>query len=293
MTWVIKEADKGLLIREFLKERAAFSNRLLIKAKQADGNISVNDVKKTVRYELQRNDVLKVVFPPEEISEYIKKEPFPLHIVYEDEDILILNKEAGIPTMPSRLHSTGTLANAVLHYYEQQQIPYTIHVVTRLDRDTSGLVLLAKHQYSHSLLSTMQRNDGIERVYIAYVHGYLDKKAGIIDAPIGRHPASIIERTVTPEGQVARTHYKVMEERDNMSVVHVQLETGRTHQIRVHFAHIGHPLLGDALYGGMKDKLERQALHCSKIMFTHPFTQANISFQAALPEDMARLAKND
>lgn len=290
ISWIITAEDNQKLIRDFLLENAGFSNRLLIKAKQEDGDILINGVKKTVRYMLQESDKLEVVFPPEEVSAYLEKEPMTLDIVYEDKDLLIVNKPAGIPTLPSRLHTTGTLANGVLYYYEQQHIPFTIHVVTRLDRDTSGLVLFAKHQYSHSLFSKLQRNQQIQRVYIAYVHGYLDKKYGTIDAPIGRHPDSIIERKVTPEGQTAITHYQVIEERTNFSKLQIQLETGRTHQIRVHFAHIHQPLLGDELYGGRKDIIERQALHCAEISFIHPFSQQKILVQADLPDDMNQVS---
>lgn len=288
--WHISEKDGGMLLRDFLLKQAAFSNRLLIKVKQNDNGILVNGKNKTVRYTLQTGDMLEVTFPPEEISSYLTKEQMKLDILYEDDDILILNKPASIPTMPSRTHATGTLANGVLYYYWQHKIPYTVHVVTRLDRDTSGIVLLAKHQYSHSLLSRMQRQHQIKRAYTTFVHGYLDNKQGIIDAPIGRNPKSIIERMVTKEGQVARTNYKVLEERDNFSMVDVWLETGRTHQIRVHFSHLGHPLLGDELYGGTLDKINRQALHCSAISFVHPFTQQVLSIQIELPSDMANLS---
>lgn len=289
ISWIITAEDNHKLIRDFLIDNAGFSNRLLIKAKQEGGEILINGVKKTVRYQLQEDDELEVIFPPEEISAYLTKEPMSLDIVYEDPDILIVNKPAGIPTLPSRLHTTGTLANGVLYYYEQQHIPFTIHVVTRLDRDTSGLVLFAKHQYSHSLFSKMQRNHQIQREYTAFVHGELDKKYGTIDAPIGRQPHSIIERMVTSEGQIAITHYQVIEERKGLSKLNIQLETGRTHQIRVHFAHIHHPLLGDALYRGRMDIIERQALHCAEISFTHPFTQQEVLVQADLPDDMIHI----
>src|SRR5699024_6155153 len=138
---------------------------------------------------------------------------------------------------------------------KEQQLPYTVHVVTRLDKDTSGALLIAKHQYSHSLLTRQQRANEIERSYVAIVHGKMDSLKGTIDAPIGRSQDSIIERVVTEKGQEAITHYEVEEQTEISSLLRVQLQTGRTHQIRVHFAHLGHPLLGDDLYGGEKKQL--------------------------------------
>src|SRR5699024_3996475 len=161
------ERDKGMLIREFLLQKAFLSNRLLIKAKQAEGAILVNDVKKRVRYQLEVGDELTVIFPPEEVSAYLKAEHKPIDIVYEDDALLIVNKPANLPTKPSRIHPSGTLAIRIIAYYQKHHLPFTVHVVTRLDKDTSGLVLIAMHQYSHSFLSSMQRNNQIMRFYKA------------------------------------------------------------------------------------------------------------------------------
>lgn len=286
LNFIITEETAGLMIREYLLEHAKLSNRLLIRAKQDDGAILVNGMKNTVRYVLKEGDELTVIFPPEAISPYLKREKMPLDIVYEDDDILVVNKPANVSTMPSRTHPTGTLANGILHYYHEKNIPYTIHVVTRLDTDTSGLVLIAKHQYSHSFLSHMQQHNKIERKYRAIVHGAVKESRGIIDKPIGRQPGSIIERMVRADGQTARTFYCVDKVLNGFTYLHVRLETGRTHQIRVHFASIGHPLVGDTLYGGTREKISRQALHCSEINFLHPFTNEPLSFTSVLPEDM-------
>ena len=282
----ITEEIAGLMIREYLLEHAQLSNRLLIRAKQDNGAILVNGIKKTVRYVLQEGDELQVIFPPETISPYLKREHIPLDIVYEDDDILVVNKPANMSTMPSRTHPSGSLANGILHYYYEENIPYTIHVVTRLDTDTSGLVLVAKHQYSHSFLSSMQQHNKIERKYRAIVHGVVNEADGLIDKPIGRHPDSIIERMVRADGQTARTFYAVDKIINELTYLHVRLETGRTHQIRVHFASIGHPLVGDTLYGGTREKISRQALHCSEISLIHPITKKPLHIQAELPADM-------
>ena len=284
--WTITEREKGMLIREFLLQKAFLSNRLLIKAKQAEGAILVNDVKKTVRYQLEAGDELTVIFPPEEVSAYLKAENKPIDIVYEDDALLIVNKPANLPTMPSRTHPSGTLANRIIAYYQKHHLPFTVHVVTRLDKDTSGLVLIAKHQHSHSFLSSMQRNNQIMRFYEAIVHGQMEQVKDVIDAPIGRHPDSIIERVVTESGQEARTFYQVKKKDEYKTFVHVQLETGRTHQIRVHFSHLGHPLLGDTLYGGKQHEIGRQALHCNEIRFTHPFTNEALHFTVPIARDM-------
>lgn len=290
MKSVITEANKGQLLRDYLYEDLRISTRLIKKVKAYPNGLLINDKRQTVRYVLQVSDVVKVTFPPEEISESLIAEKMDLQIVYEDEAILVVNKRAGMPTMPSRLHTSGTLANGVLGYYREQKIPFTIHVVTRLDKDTSGLVLIAKHQFSHSLFSNMQRQNQIKRKYQAFISGQIKPNKGTIDLPIGRKPDSIIERMVVENGQTAITHYEVVNESDQFSFVEVELETGRTHQIRVHFAYLGHPLLGDDLYGGNLDTLKRQGLHCHKLGFVHPFTDAYVTFLAPLADDMMNLS---
>lgn len=272
-----------MLLRDYLFNVLKFSSRLVKRAKE--GQILVNGEPKTVRYQLKMDDVLEIHVPIEK-SESMHPEKMPLDIVYEDEDVIVVNKLAGIPTIPSRLHPNGTLANSLLYYYKNNHIPYTIHVVTRLDKDTSGLVLIAKHPYSHSLLSSMQQNGKIERKYVAIVHGNLHCESGTIDEPIGRKPNSIIERTVMQTGKRAITHYKRIKQTEQYAVVEVELETGRTHQIRVHFSYLGNPLVGDDLYGGKTGMIKRQALHCSEITFTHPFTKEYITVQSDLPEDL-------
>lgn len=292
MKWIITEHHTGMILRSFLLDVARFSNRLIKKAKSADGEILINGEKKTVRYILQLGDLLEIKLPSEQKSDLMKSEEIPLQIVYEDDDLLIINKAAGIATIPSRHHPTGTVANGLLYYYEQNGLPFTIHIVTRLDKDTSGLVLIAKHQYCHSLFSTMQRNNQINRKYIAIIHGKMSEKNSVIDAPIGRKKDSIIERTVTNEGKRAVTYYQIVKETEHFSVVEIELETGRTHQIRVHFSFLGHPLVGDDLYGGRMGIITRQALHCAEISFCHPFTKEQMIISTELPIDMKKIIDN-
>lgn len=285
MKCIIHSEHVGMTIRDYLKEHRRFSRRILIAVKQ-EGNILINHVPQTVRYMLQEGDLLEIAFPKERVGEFMVKEEMDLSIVYEDDSVIVVDKPPGIATIPSHHHPIGTIANGILGYYEKHHIPYTVHVVTRLDRDTSGLVLIAKHRYSHSLLASAQKEGKIKRKYKALVEGNLQKVSGTIDAPIARKEGSIIERMVKETGKRAVTHFKVEKRLSSHTLVNVQLETGRTHQIRVHFSHINHPLAGDDLYGGKTDCMKRHALHCYKLAFEHPFTKEYIQLESNLPGDM-------
>ncbi|GAB3789792.1 RluA family pseudouridine synthase [Virgibacillus kimchii] len=289
MEWEIDKEHEGMMIRDFLQSVHGFSRRIIKGIKFDGGKIIVNESPVTVRYQLTAGDKLKITFPPEVKGAYMLPEDLELHIVYEDTDILVIDKQPGIPVNPSLQHPTGTIANAVLGHYEKNDIPYTIHTVTRLDRDTSGLMLIAKHRYSHSILSGLQKSGEVHRHYQALVEGRLLEKEGTIDLPIGRKEGSIIERAVMENGQKAVSHYQVISEFPGYSLARIELETGRTHQIRVHFSHLGHQLLGDTLYGGKHDQIKRQALHCVELGFPHPATKDYMQFTTDLPPDMRGL----
>ncbi|MFD2045362.1 RluA family pseudouridine synthase [Ornithinibacillus salinisoli] len=286
---MITKTYDGILIRDFLRKEQDFSKRILKAIIHDGGQILVNDAPKTVRYQLQLGDRLTVRFPKEQKGINMVPENVPIDIVYEDEAVLVIQKQAGVATIPSPHHRVGTIANGVLAHYQKHDVPYTVHVVTRLDRDTSGLLLIAKHRYSHSILSDSQKQGLVKRSYFAIVEGIMDRKKGTMKWNIGRKEGSIIERVVSAEGQRAITHYTVKKEYKSHSLVEIELETGRTHQIRVHFSHAGHPLAGDDLYGGRKTELNRQALHCSQLTFEHPTTKECMTFTSAIPEDMHRL----
>ncbi|MCG5105052.1 RluA family pseudouridine synthase [Oceanobacillus alkalisoli] len=288
MKWTIKNEQAGMLIRDFLQQVGGFSRRILIAAKSDEGNILLNEVRETVRAQLKAGDILEVQLPPEPVSKWLFPEQLDLTIEYEDEAVLVINKPPGMPTLPSPKYKSGTVANGVLAHYEKIGNPHTIHIVTRLDKDTSGLLLIAKDRLSHSLLAKSQQRFTINRKYMTIVEGHMDRKEGKIDAPIGRNPASIVERMVTDTGKRAVTHYKLKKRLAEHTLVEVELETGRTHQIRVHFSYLNHPLLGDDLYGGKKDSLNRQALHCHEIRFLHPFTGKALTVVTDLPEDMVK-----
>jgi len=212
--------------------------------------------------------------------------PLPLEIIYEDEDLLVINKTAGMPIHPSQGNYDNTLANACAYYFQQKGEPFTYRCINRLDRDTTGLLILARHAYSASLLSSMVAKREIHREYLALATG-LVPDFGMIEAPIARVDGSTISREVNFEtGEFARTHYKRLEYKNGYSLVSLKLDTGRTHQIRVHMKFIGHPLPGDFLYNPDYSVIQRQALHSYRLTFTHPITGAPLQFTAPLPADM-------
>jgi 23S rRNA pseudouridine1911/1915/1917 synthase len=288
LKWDVFSGDEGKTIKEFLKAHQ-ISKAALTDIKFSGGKILVNEDEMNVRYLLKMGDQLSVIFPIEVPSEGLLSESIPLEIVYEDEYVLIVNKPPFMNTIPSREHPSGSLANALLGYYEQIGLSAATHIVTRLDRNTSGLVLVAKHRHVHHLLSDQQKSGLVKRTYLAIVHGRLREDVGTIKAPIGRKPNSIIEREVSEYGQYACTHFRVLERFDRFTFVELQLETGRTHQIRVHMSYLGYPLLGDDLYGGSLEFINRQALHCRAVAFIHPFSGREMRFEVPLAEDMGKL----
>jgi 23S rRNA pseudouridine1911/1915/1917 synthase len=288
MKWVIGANDTGKLVREFLKKEE-ISRTALTDIKFNGGNIQVNGEEVNVRYRLMLNDELTVIFPIETPGAGLLGEDIPLSILYEDEYLLVVNKPSGMNTIPSREHPVGSLANALVGYYQHSGLQATSHIVTRLDRDTSGIVLIAKHRHVHHLFSIMQRSGQVKRTYEAFAEGRITLQDGTVIAPIGRKDNSIIEREVREDGQYACTHYHVLEPHRSFTYVELVLETGRTHQIRVHMSYLNHPLLGDDLYGGNLSLIDRQALHCKKIKFLHPFLGEEMVFTAPLPRDMSEL----
>lgn len=219
------------------------------------------------------------------VTSQIIPECIPLTIVYEDDWLLIIDKPAGMLVHPTTTQPGGTLANAVVYYYRQSGYSHAFHPVQRLDRNTSGLLTIAKVSSIQHLLNKQR----MHRRYLAIVQGTPDVTVGCIHVPIARHPNSIILRIASTSGQEAVTHYRVLQSFPSASLLQLELETGRTHQIRLHLSHIGHPLLGDDLYGGKIDLITRQALHSAFLELQHPITGAVISCSAALPQDLKSL----
>lgn len=279
-------ADRRAKVKTFLKSHDV-SKALLAKVKFKGGNIWVNGVEQNAIYLLDVGDVVTIEIPDESSHETLIPIKQDLNIVYEDDHFLIINKPHGYASIPSILHS-NTMANFVKHYYVEQDYPNKqVHIVTRLDKDTSGLMLFAKHGYAHARLDKQLQQKAIQKRYYALVSGK-DKlpDEGEIIAPIARPNDSIITRCVHPSGKYAHTSYKVVARYGDVNLVDIQLHTGRTHQIRVHFSHIGFPLLGDDLYGGRMDcGIQRQALHCHSIRFLDPFTREINHQEISLTDD--------
>ncbi|AYW48125.1 RluA family pseudouridine synthase [Tetragenococcus osmophilus] len=279
-------------VKFFLKEQG-ISKRLLAKIKFQGGQIFVNDQVENVLYPLKTKDTVRVIIPDEGSHETLLPDETPIDIVFEDEHLLVVNKPAGVPSIPAQYHPNKTMANRVKSYYQKQDYKdQVVHVVTRLDRDTSGLMLFAKHGFSHALLDKQLANKQLGKKYQAIISGDLTKLRShdTIDLPILRDLTSIIKRQTGDGGKPAKTEYWLKQENETHALVDVCLHTGRTHQIRVHFAAIGFPLVGDELYGGTTSlSLKRQALHCRELTFTHPFTQEKLCFKQNLPSDMKKI----
>ena len=277
----------GHPILSFLKHKN-YSSQVITHLKRTENGLLLNGKWGRVRDILQAGDELTIQLTEEDSSDNIVPVKLPLDIIYEDEDILVVNKAANTPIHPSQGNYDNTLANAVAYYYQQKNETFTYRCINRLDRDTTGLLIIAKHMYSASLLSEMVANHEIHREYLAIATGEVPE-TGTIIAPIGRVDGSTIERHVDEmQGDYACTHYKRLDYNNGYSLVSLKLETGRTHQIRVHMKHIGHPLPGDFLYNPDYSVIERQALHSHKLSFIHPISGKPLEFVADLPMDMKK-----
>lgn len=287
-TYTIPPEYNNSALLSFLKAEH-YSAPIITHLKRTENGILLNGTWGRVRDILHTNDILTLTLTETESSENIVPSNLPLDIIYEDEDLMVINKVSDTPIHPSQGNYDNTLANAVAYYYKQKNEPFVYRCINRLDRDTTGLLILAKHMYSASLLSNMVKEREIHREYLAIATGKVPSE-GIIDAPIGRVDGSTIEREVNElTGDSARTHYKCLEYKNGYSLVSLKLETGRTHQIRVHMKYIGHPLPGDFLYNPDYTVIKRQALHSHRLSFLHPVTEKALQFTAPLPDDMARL----
>ena len=275
-------------IKSFLKQQG-FSVRSMILLKQQENSVTVNGHPVFLTYVLQPGDCLRITLSEEISSEHVVPVKLPLDIVYEDADLLVVNKPAGMPIHPSLNNYENSLGNAVAWYFAKKEEPFVFRCINRLDRDTSGLTIIAKHIVSAGILSNRiaHKTDGILREYLAIVKGTVTPSEGTIDAPLGRKDGSIIERTIDfAHGERAVTHYRVIHTKNGHSLLSLILETGRTHQIRVHLKYAGFPLIGDYLYNPDMERISRQALHAFRLKFRHPITGEFLEFTAPLPEDM-------
>lgn len=282
LTYEITAEQAGTKIGDFLRS-AGYSRHVIIHLKKTENGILLNGEWAYVGQFLKEGDHLEIRIIESESSEQIVPVELPLDIVYEDEDLLIINKPADMPIHPSINNYDNTLANALMWYYQQKGETFVYRCINRLDRDTTGLLIVAKNMLSGGILSDMSKKREIHREYLAIAEGEVPQE-GVIDAPIARKEESVIERCVDFEkGDRAVTHYWRLDYRNGYSLVRLKLETGRTHQIRVHMKYIGYPLTGDYLYNPDYRILDHQALHSWKLAFRHPVTGAQMQFKADPP----------
>jgi len=287
LSYEIMEADSGQRVEEFLRKRG-YSKHLLIRLKNDPDGITIGGVRVYVTHVLSSGEILEIRLKEPESSHNIVPVAMDLDILYEDEDLLVINKPAQLPVHPSQGHFDRTLANGIAWYFKEKGEPFVYRAVNRLDRDTTGLLILARHSLSGAILSEMVKNRQIHREYLAIVAGQTET-SGTITAPIARVEGSTIERCVDfTHGEWACTHYRRLHYRPDLdvSLVSLTLETVRTHQIRVHMKHIGHPLLGDFLYHPDYRLIGRQSLHSYRLEFSHPIIKRDLVFTAPLPDDM-------
>lgn len=282
--YTISAQNAGLTVERFLR-RQGYSRALLVALKSAEDGLTIFGTRVFTIYRLSAGEVLRVHISETEGNLGITPMPMPLCIVYEDEDLLIVNKPAGMAVHPSQGNRETSLANAVAWLAASRREPFVFRAIGRLDKNTSGLVLLAKHALSACLLS---ERTAVRREYRAICEGLLPIH-GLIDAPIGRAEGSTLRREVRPDGDRAVTHFERLGQSGGLSLVRVWLETGRTHQIRVHMAHIGCPLVGDFLYNPGSVLLPRHALHAGRLTLLQPLTNEPLCFSVPLPEDMSQL----
>ncbi|MDO4903347.1 MAG: RluA family pseudouridine synthase [Limosilactobacillus sp.] len=252
------------------------------------GKMMINDEEKWAIDIVNPGDTFSIVIPPEEANDHVDEFDAPINIAYEDDDFLVINKSAGVATVPAHnVEVPDSLVNRVKHYYRVQNYENQVtHVATRLDKDTSGLVVFPKHRFAHAVIDRALKRHEVKKNYYALVSGKIATTHGYIDAAIRRDPDSFVKRMVAADGKPSVTEYWLKEAGEESSLVKIRLHTGRTHQIRVHFSYLGHPLVGDSMYGAPDNKLiDRQALHCYWMQFYSPFKREWITVTAPVPDD--------
>ena len=285
LNYYVKDLSNYTNVRQVLKNEFNMSNRLITKLKQ-NKLVSLNNSETYLDKKIAIGDIISCNLDLQENSQNIVPIKMKLDILYEDDSFLIVNKPAGIAVHPSILHYEDSLSNGIKYYFNSINLKKKIRPVNRLDKDTTGIVIFAKNEYVQECLVRQMLCGNFYKEYFAILAGLLDKKSGVIDAPIARKNNSIIERCVNKDGAKAVTFYELLDTFNNLSLVKFVLNTGRTHQIRVHSKFIGHPILGDTLYGKPSNLISRQALHCYKICFSHPISKKHIQICAPIPLDM-------
>ena len=290
MQLVMTSAEEGLLLRDYLFKKQKLSTRTVKQLKYSEDGLLVNGSRVTVRYTLHAGDTLTLGLEETQMTEKIAPVDLPIDILYEDDDLIVPSKPANMPTHPSHDHYYDTVANALVYRYAQKNIPFLFRPVNRLDRDTSGLLLVARNRLSSCRLNESMRKGQIHKTYLAILEGHPAEDGGVIDTYMRRTDESIIVRRTCGAdegGEHAVTRFRVLARLpDGFSLVEASPLTGRTHQLRVHFAHIGHPIVGDGLYGHAHPDMPRQALHSHTLTFPHPTDGRILSLTSPLPTDM-------
>lgn len=281
LNYTIQENNKT--VKHIMLEKLNFSKRLSKKLELSEC-IYLNDKLTKLNKIANAFDVLSIKFDEDE-DEYSPLN-IPIDIIYEDNDLLVVNKPPFIVVHPTKSHQGNTIANGVAYYFKEHNIKRKVRLVNRLDMNTSGIVIIAKSPYAHNELANQMKSNLVDKYYYAIVEGIVKKDSGTINEPIARLNDDDIIRVVHPTGKECITHYTVEKRFNNMTLVKLRLETGRTHQIRVHLKHIGHPIVGDTLYGNDSEIIERQALHCCEMRFLQPLTKKEILITCPLPKDM-------
>lgn len=286
----ITAEEGGTRLDKYISEHVPGLSRSQAQKLIDDGNVTVNGIIAKASLKVMTGDLIEIIIPPPPPSP-LTPEAIPLKIVYEDDDLLVVDKPAGLTVHPAPGHPGGTLVNAILHYYPHlAEISDSLRpgVVHRLDKDTSGLMIVAKNITAQANLASQFQGRTVNKTYITLVKGHLTPESGIIEAPMGRHPHDRKRMAVVSRGREARTEYRVLRYIGNYTLLEIKPETGRTHQIRVHLAAIGYPVVGDATYGVESDELSRQFLHACKLGFKLPSTGGYIEFKSELPPDLKR-----
>lgn len=312
ISYRVPEIDDGVLLKTVLQKRMGVSRKLLSRLKMTEQGIMLNGIRVYISVKVSAGDLVEIRMEQER-SDDILPQPMDLDILYEDEFLLVVNKAPGTIVHPTHGHYTNTLANGVVHYWQEQGLNYRFRAIHRLDQDTSGVLAIAKNPYIHQHISEQMIAGTVDKRYVALVHGVPNPDAGDIDGPIDRDPLEPHRRMVTPNGYSSLTRYKVREPYNGKAaLVELKLETGRTHQIRVHMSSISHPLIGDKMYRHplyeresvddldkaelaiirLDESINRQALHAESLTFVHPIVSENMTFSAPIPEDMLQLVEH-
>jgi len=293
IVYEIEEQDAGRTVLSFLKSKG-YSARVLGGMKRNPYGITIGRKKVTVQKQLKKGDLLTVRIANRESqvdNEHIIPVEIPLTVLYEDEDVMVLDKPPHLAVHPTLGNRGATLAGAVAYYMKSQNREFVFRPIHRLDKDTSGAILLGKNAHSAGVLGEALKQKKIRRTYLAILQGTLPQTQGTVDAPIARRPGSVLGREVNLQGEPAVTHYKVLGQNKGYSLVALKLETGRTHQIRVHMAYLGAPVAGDFLYGTEDPALGRHALHSASLQFTQPVTGQELRFTCPLPPQLQAYLK--